>query len=262
MTSSLGDRMKMYESVTRTRLVPRMPTIIRLDGHAFHTLCRGMQRPYDEDFASCMWGAAMACLDQVEGCKVAYVQSDEISLLLTDYDTLQTQAWFDGGVLKITSVSASIVTGAFNVAYATRFPERWADVCYGRRDPPSFDSRCWSLPKEEVVNYFLSRQQDAERNSLSMLCQAHFSPKVLHGKGREEQHDLLHGIDLNWNNCSTAQKRGVCVIKETYEVEGPQGEKAVRSRCVVDLDIPIFGQDRVYIQQFVDVDLPESCTAT
>ncbi len=87
-----------------------------------------------------------------------------------------------------------------------------------------------------------------------MLCQSHFSPKKLHGEGREAQHEMLHTVGVNWNDCSTAQKRGVCVVKETYEVEGPQGEKAVRSRCVVDLDIPIFSRDRSYIQRFVDVE--------
>ena len=204
--------------------------------------------------ASRLWAAATACLERVGGCKVAYTQSDEISLLLSDYDTVQTQAWFDGGILKTTSVTASIVTGAFLVAYATRFPARWESFVVGKRAAPSFDSRCWSLPKEEVVNYFLSRQQDAERNSLSMLCQSHFSPKKLHRKGREAQHEMLHGIGLDWNDCRTVQKRGVCIVKETYEVEGPQGEKAVRSRCVVDLDIPIFSGDRSYIQRFVDVE--------
>lgn len=54
------------------------------------------------------------------GAKFAFVQSDEISVVLTDFETIQTQAWFDNNLQKIVSVSASYATRAFNEARLQR----------------------------------------------------------------------------------------------------------------------------------------------
>lgn len=43
---SLGDRMKGYEDVSRNFLTRRVPAIIRLDGKAFHTFTKGMEKPF------------------------------------------------------------------------------------------------------------------------------------------------------------------------------------------------------------------------
>ena len=112
---SLGDRMKEnYENRAKTYLVRRMPVIIRLDGKAFHTFTRGLKRPYDEIFHNTMNQTMKYLCENIQGCKLGYTQSDEITLLLTDYDTLTTDAWFDNNVQKICSVSASMATMAFN----------------------------------------------------------------------------------------------------------------------------------------------------
>lgn len=52
--NSLGDRMKKYEYVTRTHLLPRTPVVIRIDGRAFHTFTRGFVKPFDEVFGATM----------------------------------------------------------------------------------------------------------------------------------------------------------------------------------------------------------------
>ena len=96
---SLGDRMKEnYENRAKTYLVRRMPVIIRLDGKAFHTFTKGLKRPYDEIFHNTMNATLKHLCENIQGCKLGYTQSDEITLLLTDYDTLTTDAWFDNNV--------------------------------------------------------------------------------------------------------------------------------------------------------------------
>jgi len=165
--------MKQYEHVTRTSLTRRMPAIIRVDGKSFHTLTASMARPFDVDFTACMWAAAVRLCEEIQGAQIAFTQSDEINVLLVDYQTLDTQAWFDAGIQKMCSVSASIATQAFGEWFHKRFPEH--------RGRPLFDSRVFNLPREEVVNYFVWRQQDATRNSIQMVGQANFSQKQLHG---------------------------------------------------------------------------------
>jgi len=115
MRDDLGKRMKtQYELRTRTWLPRRTYTIIRLDGKAFHTFTRGMERPYDERFMNAMDYTAMHLCLEIQGAQMAYVQSDEISILLTDFDKITTDAWFDGQVQKMVSVSASMATAKFN----------------------------------------------------------------------------------------------------------------------------------------------------
>jgi tRNA(His) guanylyltransferase len=251
---ALGDRMKGYESVPRARLVPKMPVLIRLDGKAFHTLTRGMEKPFDERFQRCMWETARALCAQIQGCQVAYVQSDEITLLLVDYQTIKTQGWFEYDLQKMVSISAAIASNAFNAELARAFPDK---------PPALFDSRAWNLPREEVTNCFIWRQQDATRNSILGLAQAHFSHREMHGKNTSVLQDMLHAKGINWNDCLTWQKRGICVVKETFEVEPPLGhgppghgeahyeQKAQRTRWTVDENIPIFTQNRNYIDRFV-----------
>jgi len=236
--SDLGDRMKRYEAVSASRLMPKTPALIRLDGKAFHTLTRNCTKPWDKHFQETMWETARYLCDQISGCRVAYVQSDEISLLLVDYQSIGTQGWFDYEVQKLVSVSASMAAAVFAREYE-----------YGGL--AAFDARAWSLPPGEVVNYFIWRQQDATRNSVSGLAQAHFSPKELHGKNGAAMQDMLMSKGINWNDCPIPQKRGVCVTREVYTVPAEDGFGFVdRHRWKVDESIPIFTEDREYIERF------------
>jgi tRNA(His) 5'-end guanylyltransferase len=184
MKDSLGDRMKNnYEARSRINLYRRMPVIIRLDGKAFHTVTRGCEKPFDKKFSFAMDKAMISVMEQAQGAKLGYVQSDEISILLTDYDTHETQAWFNNQVQKICSVSASIASVEFTEAF-------------GRKG--YFDCRCFNIPREEVTNYFIWRQQDWMRNSVQMLARSHFSQKQLHNKNVPAMHEMLHEKGVNW----------------------------------------------------------------
>src|SRR5882724_7672228 len=114
---TLGDRMKAdYENRTRFLLPRRTYTVIRVDGKAFHTYTRNCRRPFDEDLMSAMDAAMAGLCASIEGARLGYVQSDEISIVVTDFGSTQTEAWFDGNVQKIASITASIATVHFNRA--------------------------------------------------------------------------------------------------------------------------------------------------
>ena len=271
---SLGDRMKEnYENRTKTYLVRRMPVIIRLDGKAFHTFTKGLKKPYDEIFHNTMNQTMKYLCENIQGCKLGYTQSDEITLLLTDYDTLDTDAWFDNNVQKICSVSASMATIAFNRFLRENlriFAGEIFDVLddqlseyiltiFRKLDRAMFDSRCFNIPKEEVTNCFIWRQQDATRNAIQMLGQCNFPHKELHGKSCNDIQDMLMTQkDINFNDMPTEFKRGVCCVKEEYYPEPlpgyedcPVDATSVRTRWVLDKEIPIFTQDRDYVERNV-----------
>ena len=234
----LGDRMKGYENVSRNYLTRRMPFIIRVDGKSFHTFTRSLVKPWDNDLVQSMLYASIGLCEELAGVKLAYWQSDEVSFLVTDYDDINTQAWFDKNIQKIVSVSASIMTAHFNKLFQEKikgFPLAF------------FDSRVFILPKEEVCNYFIWRQQDATRNSIQGLAQSNFSQKQLHGlKTNQLQDKLMLEKNINWNDCLTWQKRGACVVKENFMFNETE-----RSRWIVDWEIPIFTQDRNYIERYL-----------
>jgi tRNA(His) 5'-end guanylyltransferase len=271
---SIGDRMKGYEHVERRYLTKRTPTLIRLDGKAFHSFTRGFQRPFDPVFIKAMQETAKYLCENIMGCKLAYWQSDEITLLLTDWDNLTTQSWFDKNLQKMCSISASMATMAFNKAFGdevnglrnsyynpasspTDEQEKQLGIYDSRINTAMFDSRVWTVPLSEVVNNFIWRQQDATRNAIQMLGQSEFSHKELHGKNCSQiQEMLFQERGINFNDLETYKKRGACVVKETYEqpIESSKvvGGFVERTRWVVDEDIPIFTQDRNYIGKFLD----------
>ena len=201
---SIGDRMKNnYEVRTQTHLPRRTNTIIRLDGKAFHSYTKGFPRPYDTVLMDDMDRTAVELVKSIQGAKMAYVQSDEISIVLTDYDKLETDAWFDGNVQKITSISASFATGHFNSIRR-----------YSCDKLAFFDSRCFTIPElSEVHNYFLWRQLDATRNSIQMGAQSMFSHAELQNKNTSELQEMMFQKGTNWNDYPSGFKRGRVIVK-------------------------------------------------
>lgn len=243
MFDALGDRMKRYEQAYRIVLPGRMPVLLRVDGKAFHTWTRNLERPWSELFAAWMDRVAVALCEECQGAQLAYVQSDEISVLLHNYKTHATQSWFDNQLQKMVSVAAAC-------AAATMTHES------GRA--AKFDARGWVLPEAEVANYFLWRQNDASRNSIQALAQSLYPQSQLTGKCQAELHEMCFAKGHNWNDLPTRQKRGRCLVRETY----PASDGVERSRWTVDNEIPRFvGEGREYVERLLAVEAEAPCLA-
>ena len=222
---TIMNRMKdSYEVRARHYLTRRIPVIMRLDGKAFHNYTKGLNKPFDEGLIEDMQKTAIYLCEQIQGAKCAYTQSDEISILLTDYENLNTEAWFNYEVQKMTSVSASLATGIFNQLRLARKCSIQSELQIpvisieeiNTCNLANFDSRVFSIPKDDVANYFLARQLDAEKNSISMLAQSLYSHKELHGKHGGEMQEMCFQKGHNWNDLHFSKKRGSFIIKNTY----------------------------------------------
>lgn len=261
--TSLGDRMKNnYENVNRFYLTRRMPIVIRMDMKAGHTFTKGMKKPFDDIFVKTMQDTMKYLCENIQGCVLGYTQSDEISLVLVDYAELTTDAWFGNNLQKMCSVSASMATMAFNKFFYGNMPadEENSGTYYKALEKGAmFDSRVFTIPKEEVCNYFIWRQQDSTRNSIQSVGQANFSPKELHGKSCNNIQDMLMiQKGINWNDYATTLKRGSCCIKvddglTEYDETGNICGYTQRSKWIIDNEIPIFSQDRNYIEKLINV---------
>lgn len=274
--TTLGDRMKNnYENISRYYLTRRMPIIIRIDGKSFHTFTKGFKKPFDDILVKTMQETMKYLCENIQGCVLGYTQSDEISLVLVDYAELTTDAWFGNNLQKICSVSASMATLAFNKAFTRNISKQSKrlytehleekDASYietleiAMNKGAMFDSRVFTIPKEEVCNYMLWRQQDATRNSILSVGQANFSHKDLHGKSCNNIQDMLMTQKgINWNDYATTLKRGSCCIKVddgliVYDEVGNICDYTQKSKWVIDNEIPIFSQDRNYIERLINV---------
>lgn len=243
MLDTLGDRMKKYEKINSDNLIPKLPAVVRLDGRAFHTYTKQFKKPFDDVLINTMDETAKYLCSKIQGAKFAFVQSDEISIYITDRDNLESQLWYDGNIQKITSVSASIATGKFNqLMFLNNFKNiitsehkiirnggmNHNDIYHTCKNIDfenklenmllaEFDSRVFQLPNdEEVVNCFLWRQNDCTRNSISSVAQSLFSAKQLHKVNTKQMQELIFEKGINWNDYNAKLKRGRFITKQTY----------------------------------------------
>lgn len=227
MSDSLGDRMKGYEAVSSGQLLRRCPVIVRVDGWAFHTWTRGLDRPFDLRLIDLMRRATEYAAVRMQGCKLAFTQSDEASFLLTDYDKLETQPWFGYDLAKVVSLSASTFTAKFNHSILSECQD----------EPATFDARAFNVPADDVANYFLWRAKDWRRNAIQMVAQSMFSPKELHGVKLDAAQEMIRAkIGAAWNAVlPNAIERGNWFLPQHLEwIEGPDPNFIAVSR-VVDL---------------------------
>ena len=208
---ALGNRMKeQYEDRFRLFLPRRSYTIIRLDGKGFHQFTRKLQKPFCQELIDSLLLSAFYTCNYLNA-EFAYCQSDEISILLTDFAKPETQAYFNGNLQKIVSVTSSIFTAHFNHFWNWQNRQKLIDHI---DDLAFFDARAFSIADEvEVENYFLWRQKDWNRNSLQMLARAHYSQAKLHGKKAAEIHELLYKVGVNWAELPIQLKNGLMVVK-------------------------------------------------
>lgn len=274
MFDALGDRMKgFYEDRYRIYLTRRMPVIIRVDGNAFHTFTKGLKRPFDPVFMEIMQLTCEDLCKNIQGCVGGYVQSDEISLLLVDYNTITTDAWFDYNLQKICSLAAARATMTFNrlvsetveslmvdAAWCHETGEgdeqetlKWHDLWKDKQNRAMFDARAFNIPKEEVCNYFIWRQKDATRNSIQSAGQAMFSHKELDRKSQSDIQEMLFQKGINWNDYSVPEKRGTFVKRYKYTIVNSFAENEEVREWRIDKDMPILTEDRDYIDELVFV---------
>lgn len=262
VNDELGKRMKQYEAIPQISLMRRTPVAIRIDGKAFHTFTKHLNKPYDDVFQGAMRGTMKYLCQNIQNCVFGYQQSDEITLILTDYETLTTDAWFGYEVQKLCSISASMATMKFNqefnriareeiFTYQTSMVPQSMEIQLevkryhdALRDcmlkGAMFDARCFNIPKEEVTNLIYWRQLDAMRNSIQSLGQAHYSTRQLHGASCEVIKEMLRQDNMDWDDLPIAQQRGVAC------------RKSVNDGWYIDYTMPILkGDNRSYIEELL-----------
>ncbi|MFR2774811.1 MAG: tRNA(His) guanylyltransferase Thg1 family protein [Anaerostipes sp.] len=268
MYTDFDKRMKRYELASKQFLTQRTPVIIRIDGKNFHTFTKGFDEPFDNIFLSAMRDTMKYLCENIEGCVFGYTQSDEITLVLVDYQTIKTQSWFGYNVQKLCSVTAGMTTMMFNETMfrivANNFDTYLMNTPYfveknicGYRGIKTgvFDARCFNIPKEDVCNNLIWRQKDCIRNSISRVAHSYFSNKELYKKTQSEMEEmLLKNAGINWNDYPVDLKYGVCCYREECDVVNKDdGAIIKRNKYIIDEHPPVFSEQRDYVNKHIYV---------
>lgn len=201
--------------------------IVRVDGRAFHTLVKelGVKRPLSLEFAENMWDVAGACFTALQGCLLAYVQSDEISLV---YSTVDGSWPFNGRTQKILTVLASTASSTFSQNLLAVLNDDRKTSSAMRRI--AFDARLMLLDSlKEVEGYLLWRRLDAMRNAVNAYALHRFTESELDGKSTGERWQMLddysRSIGEDGFKIDDRIYRGAVVFLEEHEdmVSGEHG---------------------------------------
>ena len=205
---NFGDRMKTYERLAESQLILNLPIVVRLDGKSFSKYTSRLERPYDLKLIELMQNTCKHLMKISHNIKVAYQQSDEITLIISnDYDN---PVEYSGRVQKL----CSILAAECSVYFATH-----AYILENAlHDHPVFDCRIFNVPDwVEASNAVLWREQDATKNSIQLAGQSNFSHKEMQGlKNNQVQEKLLLEKNINWNDYPASFKRGSYIKREKY----------------------------------------------
>jgi tRNA(His) 5'-end guanylyltransferase len=254
----LGDRMKNYEKAYDVYMPSRLPVIVRIDGKGFSKFTKSIKakKPFDEFFSNTMSIALKAAAEKIEGCVFGYTQSDEMTFVIKNDQSLESTPWFGNRTQKITSVVSSLVTAHFN--------KRMISWYEGNVPLAYFDARTFVVPSwQEAINCLVWRQNDATKNSISSACYYDIAEKIgkktarkkMHGLNQKQQQELLfQETGLNWNNYKTKFKRGIGVYRVSKEIT-LNGETFIRNSWQIDEELPIFAQDQEFLKDILDPEL-------
>lgn len=186
MEHALAEEARKAEAATRIVLPSNTYQIVRVDGNNFKNYTHALEAPFDAQFAADMDTVARELCNEMTGVILAYNQSDEISIVMSDLKSENTGMHLGGKVPKIVSLTAALTTAIFN------------EVRPGRR--ALFDARVFTFKTpEEVARYLLWRQIDGTRNSISMAARAEFSHREMKNVSSfEARRKLMEERGIDW----------------------------------------------------------------
>lgn len=220
---NLKDRMLYYRSLTDYKVMPNCYTLVMLDGRSFSKMVKKkFELPFDDNFIDMMNETAKYICKKIQGALFAYVQSDEISILLSD----KGDTFFGGRLNKMQSIIASMAASKFNQLMMLYNLKNGIEP----NDPMKivenaklvdFDCKVWNVPTfNDAIAWFIYRQIDCIRNSKQQAAQTYLSFAQLLNQDTDKQITLLKvnkGIDWE-TEYDDGKKYGRFIYKEIAPV--------------------------------------------
>jgi len=244
---SLEERMQRYESVFEGIVQPRTPIIVRLDGSNFSSYTEQLDsKPFNRKFIALMDKTAHEVCSRVQSVKFAYVASDEISLLIHPYKRFTSEPPFGGRIQKIVSITAGIASAFFTMNSWMLWKNDDSIDAGQYIDPAYFDARVFTMPENEVANYFVWRQRSYIRNAISGFARTVFSANDLFKKNSDEMLQMMKASGHDFNELSATMQRGRAIL---YRNSG--------GYCSI-YDTPKFSENRNMFEEMLKTEEPET----
>lgn len=254
MESSIGSRHKEYEKDYDVKIIRRIPIVIRVDGRSFSRITRRLPRPYSQILMDNMANTMLMVSKKIDGTVFAYQQSDEITFVLRNDQTLDTEPFFGNRIQKIASIAASLTTLEFNKQLALNPCELTGDAI--------FDARVTGMPSiSEAINNLIWRQQDCTRNAITNAALAELGRKVgrktaarlLHGKGAKERKEiLLEECGINFDkDYPLSFINGIGAYRAPTIIETRNNERITRHKWILDYNLQNFVEDREFVADII-----------
>lgn len=245
---NLEDRMNYFRDLADYKLIPNSYVLAMVDGRGFSSkIKKRFKLPFDDTFIDIMNQVAAYVCKEIQGCKFAFAQSDEISFIITDFDTPESDSFFGYRLCKMQSIIAGLATAKFNQLIWKELlatPCSTENLVQMMEDQPlyHFDCKCWNVPTHnDAIGWILYRQNDCIRNSKQQAAQTYLSHKALVGKHTDEQIELLKrekGIDWN-TEYDDGKKYGRFIFKEEKTLYTAQNEPYIRSYFTIHNGCPL-----------------------
>lgn len=246
MAGKLATRQKQYEEAYDYKIIRRLPIIIRIDGKNFSKLTKKISKPFSPEFMDLMANTMLNISKDIDGTVFAYQQSDKITLVLRNDQTLETEAYFNNRVQKLASVSASMATLEFNNLL------KKSNLHLTRK--ALFDARVFAVPSIiESLNNLIWRQQDCIKNAITSAAMAEIGHAKLKNKNQAEQIKLLkEKCNINFEEFYPPQYRlGIGSYRVPTFIDTKYG-RVNRTKWILDYNLPIFSEDREFILEILN----------
>ncbi len=230
---TLKEKCEYYRSLTDYKLMPNSYVLAMVDGHCFSKMIKNkFDKPFDDLFIKMMNETAKYLCENIQGAKFAYTQSDEISILITDFDTPMTDSYFSFRLCKMQSLIAAMATAKFNQIYAKMAYDYhgYGLKKFDMKEYPTctFDCKVWTVPNaNDAYAWFLYRQIDCIKNSKAQTAQTFVPHKDLVGLNADEMiAKCKEVIGLDWHTLDNSMKFGRIIkkVETPMEKDLPNGE--------------------------------------
>lgn len=227
---SLKEKSKFFQNRQNYEINTDGYILAHIDGRSFSKMVKNrFNKPFDDSFIEMMNQTAEYLCENVQACHLAYVQSDEITLLLKKSNP-DGYVFFGGRLCKMQSIIASLATAKFNqlmtiynITKNNFFTKEDTADAINNMPLYQFDCKVWDVPTaNDAIVWFLFRNIDCIRNSKQQAAQTYLSHKELMGLHTDDQIELLldkTGVD--WNCYKNGEKYGRLIykIEEEFETE-------------------------------------------
>lgn len=178
---NLSKRMKeQYEDRYKNLLSKRTYTIVRIKATNFKHC--GINKPYNDDELSNMNKTAIQLLKNITDAKLAYTCSNEISLILTDFDEVNDKLYCDGDIQKMVSQITSMTTAIYNKIRQSQSDSEFV----------LFNTKVFQIHSGfEIENYLLNRQRNSVRNGTIYIGKSLFGHDNIQNLNTQELRNKL-----------------------------------------------------------------------